>query len=353
MKKIISLLLVAVLLVAAMAPCAFAAEHPSTVTITYTASGSAFSAFIGDLIYDHELFTLVSVSGVNCSSAENNGDRVIWERGTNVEAPITVLTAVFNVKAGIECGTYTGFGVAVTEALDENLAAVNLSISGNSLVLEHDWVAGEEVKADCENDGYIPYTCSICGATKQETTTKAGHTPAEAVKENVVEADCENAGSYDSVVYCSVCGEELSRDTIIVDATGDDHVLTDSTTGADCKTPGKDTYTCSCGDSYTVDNDKYGPHNFEAVPNQGKHTHNWVCSVCGAVGVENEKCTDSDKDGKCDHCHQDMPKDEPTDPTDPEGGNKTGDVTPYPVFFMIAIAAVMGAAYGFKRKFEI
>ncbi len=39
------------------------------------------------------------------------------------------------------------------------------------------------------------------------------HTPAiSAVEENRVEATCEDNGSYDLVVYCSTCGEELSRE---------------------------------------------------------------------------------------------------------------------------------------------
>ena len=37
------------------------------------------------------------------------------------------------------------------------------------------------------------------------------HTPAAAVKENVKPATCETAETYDSVVYCSVCGQEISR----------------------------------------------------------------------------------------------------------------------------------------------
>lgn len=40
------------------------------------------------------------------------------------------------------------------------------------------------------------------------------HEAAEAVKENVVEATCFKGGTYDSVVYCKDCNEELSRETI-------------------------------------------------------------------------------------------------------------------------------------------
>ena len=48
------------------------------------------------------------------------------------------------------------------------------------------------------------------------------HTPGEAVKENIVDPDCTNAGSYDLVVYCTVCGEEISRETVTVNALGHD-----------------------------------------------------------------------------------------------------------------------------------
>ena len=48
------------------------------------------------------------------------------------------------------------------------------------------------------------------------------HTPAEAVSENVVQPTCTSAGSYDKVVYCSECNEEISRETITVPALGHD-----------------------------------------------------------------------------------------------------------------------------------
>ena len=46
------------------------------------------------------------------------------------------------------------------------------------------------------------------------------HTPGEAVRENEVAATCEQDGSYESVVYCTACSEELSRETVTVPATG-------------------------------------------------------------------------------------------------------------------------------------
>ena len=43
------------------------------------------------------------------------------------------------------------------------------------------------------------------------------HTPGEAVQENVVPASCKAEGSYDEVVYCTECGEELSREAKTID----------------------------------------------------------------------------------------------------------------------------------------
>ncbi len=46
------------------------------------------------------------------------------------------------------------------------------------------------------------------------------HTPGNPVVENNVEPTCTAAGSYDNVVYCTECGEELSRETVTVPALG-------------------------------------------------------------------------------------------------------------------------------------
>lgn len=69
--------------------------------------------------------------------------------------------------------------------------------------------------------------CDICDAPMC-----VSHTPAEAVKENEVAATCEKTGSYESVVYCATCGEEISRETVIVDKA--EHNWNDTTTCASC-----------------------------------------------------------------------------------------------------------------------
>ena len=62
--------------------------------------------------------------------------------------------------------------------------------------------------------------CTECGeeiSRETKTIDKLAHTPGEAVQENVVPATCTAEGSYDEVVYCTECGEELSRETKTID----------------------------------------------------------------------------------------------------------------------------------------
>lgn len=74
------------------------------------------------------------------------------------------------------------------------------------------------VDATCGKDGSktVTTSCSDCGyviSVENNVVIPAtkNHTPAAAVKEKVKPATCETAETYDSVVYCSVCGQEISR----------------------------------------------------------------------------------------------------------------------------------------------
>ena len=77
---------------------------------------------------------------------------------------------------------------------------------------EHDWDEGTVTTPEtCTTPGERTFTCAVCSATKKETIPATGHTPGAAVRENEVAATCTTAGSYDEVVYCTACGNELSR----------------------------------------------------------------------------------------------------------------------------------------------
>ena len=77
-------------------------------------------------------------------------------------------------------------------------------------------VKENEVAATCTAEGSYEEViyCSECDEEISRTTKtvdKLSHTEAEAVKENEVAATCTAEGSYDEVIYCSVCEEEISR----------------------------------------------------------------------------------------------------------------------------------------------
>ena len=95
--------------------------------------------------------------------------------------------------------------------------------------------------------------CAVCGEEVSRKTVEVaalGHTAGEAGKENEVAATCLSAGSYEEVVCCTVCGEEMSRKTVTVDALGHDY-KGEVTDEALCLVPGEMTYTCTrCNDSY-------------------------------------------------------------------------------------------------------
>ena len=70
--------------------------------------------------------------------------------------------------------------------------------------------SADVIAPTCTAGGYTLRSC-ICGETTQTDPVAAAHTPGAAVEENRVDATTSTAGSYDSVVYCTVCGTEISR----------------------------------------------------------------------------------------------------------------------------------------------
>jgi len=97
------------------------------------------------------------------------------------------------------------------------------------------------------------------------------HTAGETVIENKIDATCDQAGSYDNVVYCSGCGEEMSRNTVTIPATG--------------------------------------AHGYFFTDN-GNNTHTYACSECGnpeLAGVE-EHFYDENNSCACGHTLIDLIK---------------------------------------------
>ncbi len=164
------------------------------------------------------------------------------------------------------------------------------------------------------------------------------HTAGEAVVENNVEPTCTEAGSYDTVTYCTVCGKEASRETTTVDALGHtEEVL--AAVAATCTESGlTEGKKCSVCGVVTVPQ--------ETVAAIG-HAWDWVVDKeatieeagskheeCGNCGAKQNEGTVIDK----------LPK--PVDPDIPQMGDNNTVI----VLLVVACAALVGVYFTAKRK---
>jgi hypothetical protein len=139
----------------------------------------------------------------------------------------------------------------------------------------------------CSNPGYTgDVFCDSCGEviTAGSEIETIAHTSGAPIKENEIIASCDFAGGYDEVVYCLVCGEEISREHKVVLATGHDWDEGEITTPATCTEDGIQTYTCQNDDSHIYE---------EAVPATGhipseSVRENEVASTCATEGYYDE-----------------------------------------------------------------
>lgn len=105
-----------------------------------------------------------------------------------------------------------GHTEVVDAAVDADCINGGLTEGKHCSVCDSVIVAQEPIPAKGHADEDGNYICDVCEA---ELCTE--HSPAEAVRENEKAATCSAEGSYDSVVYCSVCGDEISRETNKID----------------------------------------------------------------------------------------------------------------------------------------
>ena len=127
----------------------------------------------------------------------------------------------------------------------------------------------------CTQEGEKTVTCTRCKETTTETVDKLLHTPGEAIRENEKDATCTEAASYDEVVYCTVCGAEVSRETVTTaPATG--HSFSSQWSSDE----NAHWHASTCGHNVTAD---YAVHPFEGG----------ACPVCGyeQSGSEEDKET--------------------------------------------------------------
>ena len=113
-------------------------------------------------------------------------------------------------------------------------------------------------EATCEEDGNITHTATgtynnqKITDVQKETIPAKGHVKGEVKIENATESTCEKGGSYDEVVYCTVCNKELSRTKVKTEALGHKWNNGKVTTEPTYAEEGVKTYTCTaCGATKT------------------------------------------------------------------------------------------------------
>ena len=131
---------------------------------------------------------------------------------------------------------------------NDNLGSIAIHFLG----CDHENTSSVTKEATCLEAGKITYTCKLCNKSFTETIPALGHTFGNAVIENKINATCTANGSYDTVIYCTVCKAEKSRITTVVNATGHSYNNGIITKQPTCSAEGIKTFTCSsCGDTYT------------------------------------------------------------------------------------------------------
>ena len=92
---------------------------------------------------------------------------------------------------------------------------VPITLTSDSISHTHSYTT-QIIAPTCTTQGYTIYTCTCSDTHNDNYVNAKGHTPKAAVKENVKAATYTATGSYDSVVYCSVCGSKISRTKVTI-----------------------------------------------------------------------------------------------------------------------------------------
>ena len=160
-------------------------------------------------------------------------------------------------------------------------------------------------EATCEEDGNITHTATgtyndqKITDVQKETIPAKGHVKGEVKIENATESTCEKGGSYDEVVYCTVCNKELSRTTVKTEAKGHvkGKVKIENATEATCEVGGTYDEVVYC----TVCNKELSRNTVKTEAkghkwNNGKVTteptyaeegvKTYTCTACGATKTE-------------------------------------------------------------------
>ena len=230
MKKLISLLVVAVLVVSCMSTAAFAAAAPvvtvseeaidnDELTLSFIVSNNpGFKGYGLTVEYDEDVMTLKELNAGELSAGvftDNVSEAYVnYANATVVTGDGVLFTAVFEMT-GDESGDYeVSVSGTMADASYAKKKVQAVPYTGSSACTDHAWGEWETTTpATCTKDGVKTRACANCGKLETEQIPALGHTWGE--WEVTTPATCTDAGVKTRV--CSVCGE---NETAAIPAAG-------------------------------------------------------------------------------------------------------------------------------------
>ena len=298
-------------------------EAPEGYTLTDVTSETMSCAFNAE----EKKFDAANLSGVDVTNPEIKLEFSVesaFKCEVDDNVTITLLEArnyyeqMLEITKDTAIANITGAGHVEAEAVKENEVAATCTATGSYDNVVYCSVCNEELSREtvvtdmiahtydngvvtkdstCTKEGVMTYTCTVCNDSYTEAISVKDHTPAEAVKENVVEATCTATGSYDSVVYCSVCHTQISRKTITTPVIAHT-VVVDAAVEATCTTTGlTEGSHCSVCNEVLVAQEVIlvKEHEINYTDN-GDGTHKVNCTKCDFSEIQEHKY---DENGEC------------------------------------------------------
>ena len=277
----------------------------------------------GKLAFDGSLETLDAIGNSIAVTLDTTQNKIVADENT-IAAVFTINVAAGTIKSasgyyiGRETdanGMLTSMDTAYTHTISINDDGSAQIVSEGGAILRYNKASGNLRFRYFKSSTYT----SQQPVALYKLILPCEHIPGDPVQENVVAATCTEEGSYDEVVYCTVCGQEISRETKTAEALGhawgapgyewaadkstctatrvctndETHVETETaytsyeiTTPPGCETLGVKTYTAE------FENEAFGTvTTTEEVPAVG---HTWGLWAPNENGVETRSCTKCD-----------------------------------------------------------
>ena len=179
---------------------------PKYLVLSGTSKKASYYVKVEGDIAGYETIYVVPESSVDLYSTNKDIQTALITQDKTAWTYSTLATNANGlVKAeGITAGKWSGifmFNISINKVMGDVIAPEHT----------HNWVLYETTPATCTKLGEEHYRCPECTNVKTEFLNKTAHIGADPVRENEIPATYDAKGSYDEVVYCKNCGEELSR----------------------------------------------------------------------------------------------------------------------------------------------